>query len=116
MHIPSFETIARRPIFAKTPFYVALCKKRDDLNDKWADATAWAAGADMVAKRMWSRMRLAEEHERANRECMQMALEERRAALIDRKIALNIRDHAVEAQLLAERTCEVALRSSSGPS
>lgn len=98
--------------FAVQESLFQCAKKRDDLNDKWADATAWAAGADMVAKRLWSRMRLAEEHERANRECMQMALEERRAALIDRKIALNIRDHAVEAQLLAERSCEVALRSS----
>lgn len=87
-------------------------KERDDLNDKWASATSWAAGADMVAKRLWSRMRLAEEHSRVNREKMHMSFEERRRALIDKQLALDVRNHALEAKILAEKSCELALRSS----
>ena len=44
--------ISKATNFAVQDSLFQCAKKRDDLNDKWADATAWAAGADMVAKRM----------------------------------------------------------------
>jgi hypothetical protein len=87
-------------------------KKRDELNSNWADATQWAAGADFAAKRLWSRMRVAEESKRAAYETVCMAMEEKRVALIDREVALEVRNQSIRLVADAEKSLEVAERSS----
>ena len=87
-------------------------KRRDELNSLWADATGWATGADYVAKKLWGRMKCAEESRRATREKLYMALEEKRAALMDREAALMVRDASLRAVEAAEKSRELAERVS----